>query len=182
MPYFSRLTDIVTCNLSDLLKESEQPEDTLTEIIQEMESGLSGARRSVNTAAGNVQRLHGDIEEQKSQLGIWLDEAKRKLSSGDEDAARIALLRKQETEDVIAGLEQEHEAAQATHRHLETMLRALEGRLADARRKHAEIAGPEMSAAKMESPLMASAPPESVPDSRSQAIEDELAALRKELG
>lgn len=57
MSYFSRLSDIVTCNLSALLVDSDDPVATLTEIINEMQQGISGARRSVSTARDNVARI-----------------------------------------------------------------------------------------------------------------------------
>ena len=37
MPYFSRLTDIVTCNLTEILITAENPAVTLREILYEME-------------------------------------------------------------------------------------------------------------------------------------------------
>ncbi|HEX6987669.1 MAG TPA: PspA/IM30 family protein [Planctomycetaceae bacterium] len=177
MTYFSRLTDIVTCNLTDLLKQADDPIATLDEIVLEMEEGLAGARRSVNTAAKNAERLRGEIEEQRNQVMIWKESARQAVAAGREDDARVALARKQELEDVAAGLEQEYAAAVATRDHLETTLRALQARLADARRKRAELAGDP-------------APPEPTPpyaapepaDDRSRAIEDELAALKRELG
>ena len=177
MTYFSRLTDIVTCNLTDILKQANDPLATLDEIVLEMEEGLAGAQRSVTTAANNAERLRGEIEAQRNQATIWKESARQSVAAGREDEARVALTRKQELEDVIAGLEQEHAAAVATRDHLETTLRALQGRLADARRKRSELTG-------------SSAPPEpaapysvaTAADTRSRAIEEELAALKRELG
>ena len=53
MTYFSRLTDIVTCNLTRLLAEADDTVAALQEIIAEMEAGMAGARRSMQTAQGN---------------------------------------------------------------------------------------------------------------------------------
>lgn len=177
MTYFSRLTDIVTCNLTDLLKQADDPIATLDEIVLEMEEGLAGARRSVNTAANNAERLRGEIETHRNQVTIWKESARQAVAAGREDEARIALARKQELEDVAAGLEQEYAAAVATRDHLETTLRALQARLSDARRKRAELTGESTPA----EPVSPYADPEPA-DSRNRAIEDELAALKRELG
>lgn len=177
MTYFSRLTDIVTCNLTEMVAQSDDPVATLDEIVLEMEEGLAGARRSVNTAAKNADLLRGEIETHRNQVTIWKESARQSLTAGREDEARIALTRKQELEDVAAGLEQEYAAAVATRDHLETTLRALQARLSDARRKRAEMTGEEVPA-EATSPYVT---PES-PDNRSRAIEDELAALKRELG
>jgi phage shock protein A len=63
MPHFSRLTDIVTCSLTAILEESDDPRATLGEVIQEMEEGLSSARRVAKTAAANRSRLEQEIAE-----------------------------------------------------------------------------------------------------------------------
>jgi phage shock protein A len=171
------LTDIVTCNMTDLLKQAEYPIEKLDEIVLEMEEGLAGARRSVNTAANNAERLRGEIDAHRNQVAIWKESARHAIVGGREDEARIALSRKQELEDVAAGLEQEYGAAVATRDHLETTLRALQARLMDARRKRAELTG-EATPAESSSPYAAPEPA----GGRSRAIEDELAALKRELG
>ena len=45
MSYFSRLTDIVTCNLTELLAREADPAAALEGIIAEMQEGLAGAKR-----------------------------------------------------------------------------------------------------------------------------------------
>ena len=177
MTYFSRLTDIVTCSLTDLLKEADDPVVAIDEILLEMEEGLAGARRSVNTAAKNAERLRGEVEAHRSQAATWMESAKQAVSGGREDEARIALTRKQELEDVAAGLEQEYAAAVATREHLETTLRALQGRLSDARRKRADLTG-DTAPPEPSSPYAA----QETADNRSRSVEDELAALKRELG
>ena len=176
MPFFSRLTDIVTCSLSDLLAETADPDAALAEIIAEMELGRAGAARSVATAAGTVDRLNRDVAEQRGEADRWRDEAKRELQAGREAEARTALLRKREAEDVTAGLEQELSAAESLLKHLRTTARALEARLNDAKRKRAALAAGEDLPAE---PTPAANPAAATAD---DGIEDELAALRAELG
>ena len=67
MSYFSRLTDIVTCNLSAILAEAEDPGATLEEIIEEMRTGIESARRSVKTAATNEVRVCEEIADLSNQ-------------------------------------------------------------------------------------------------------------------
>lgn len=177
MTYFSRLTDIVTCNLTAMLRASPDPAGTLAEIILEMEEGLAGARRSVATAAANAEKLRSEIDTLRGQVTAWREAARTALADGRESDARAAVSRKQEVEDVAAGLEQEYAAAVATRDHLETMLRALQGRLADARRKRLELAG---GSDENEGEI----PDGVTPDrkARTRAVEDELDALKREMG
>ncbi len=70
MTYFSRLTDIVTCNLSALLDSIADPQDALVRIIAEIEEGLAGAERSMRTAAKNAARLRSEIDEQSQEAAL----------------------------------------------------------------------------------------------------------------
>lgn len=179
MTYFSRLTDIVTCNLTELLKQADDPHAAVAQIIKEMEEGLAGARRSVTTATNNEARLFDEVTGHREQAQGWADKARQHLINQGEAEARQCLLRKRELEDLIAGLEQQHQAAVATREHLSTMQRALEARHSEALRKQAALqtngtVGPgEPSSAASSQP---------VPNDRLMQVDDELAALRKELG
>ncbi len=183
MPYFSRLTDIVTCSLTKILAEASDPEATLSEIISEMEEGLAGADRSAKTAAANEERLRGEIEGHGSQVAMWTVKAKDELAQNNEEEARTALMRKREVEDLIAGLNQQLEAAEATRQHLSTTQRALEARLAEAVRKQAKMQGDaepstdQPVAAATSQPVSASGD-----DTRARQIDDELEKLKRELG
>ena len=76
MSYFSRLTDIVTCNLSEILANESDPEAALRQIIYEMEEGRAGANRSVNTAVASQQRLSNELQEHSAQVELWMSKAK----------------------------------------------------------------------------------------------------------
>lgn len=174
MTYFSRLTDIVTCNLTRLLEEADDPAAALQEIIAEMEAGMTGARRSMQTAQANEDRIRSEVEEHSRQITHWSNRAKEHLVAGAEDQARLALVRKREVEDLIAGLEQQLLAAEQTREHLATTFRALEARLAEAHRRQQSGADGEHCSGNAE--VKASNPAHSL------EIEDELAALKRELG
>ena len=183
MSYFSRLTDIVTCNLSQLLSEAPDPHAAIADIIREMDEGLAGAQRSVKTAAASEQKLQREIDEHRAAVVSWTSKAKEQLGAGNESEARQSLLRKREVEDLIAGLEQQHKAAIATRQHLATMQRALEARLSEAFRKRDELgATTEVVAAVASPPANAASPKPAEMDERQRQIDAELEALKRELG
>ena len=117
MPHFSRLTDIITCNLTEILNGVSDPGQTLQEIVDEMNEGLAACRRNVRTAANNGERLHQEIAEYEVQVAEWKNRARLFLSEGDEEGARDSLRRKVEVEDLIAGLQPELDAANQTCQH-----------------------------------------------------------------
>ncbi|MFK7820185.1 MAG: PspA/IM30 family protein [Planctomycetaceae bacterium] len=181
MSYFSRLTDIVTCNLSEILKTADDPAAAIADVISEMEEGLSGCERCVHRAERAASDLRGELDEYAGQIGDWMDKAKTALASGDENAARQALLRKKEVEDLLAGLEREHKAAVATHDSLKTTLRALEARISEARRRAQEIESGTDSEGPSEDVELTGVEA-TIEASRSDMIEDELAELRRQMG
>ncbi|GAB4137255.1 MAG: hypothetical protein Tsb009_04740 [Planctomycetaceae bacterium] len=185
MSYFSRLTDIVTCNLSEILAQESDPQSAIQQIIAEMEEGRAGAQRAVNTAKASEERIRNEIEEFRAEISRWASQARTSLADGEENQARLALLRKQEAQDVVEGLEQQHQAALATVEHLSTTLRALEARLADAQRKSREMDVQNSTEAADPSDVSVSksdATSNSLENHpRSAQIEAELEALKKEL-
>lgn len=139
MAHFSRLTDIVTCNLTTLLTRNNNCAQFLEEVIREMDEGVAGAQRCVNTAISNVMRLEAEIAEQRSACQEWVCRAQEALRDQNDDQARLALERKYEVEDLIAGLEQQLQAAISTRDHLRTMQSAIQARRADALRRLEEL-------------------------------------------
>lgn len=180
MPHFSRLTDIITCNLSDIISQSGDPEATLAEIIDEMDEGLAACRRNVRTSTANSDRLHREIADSEQQIAEWKDRAKEALLDDDEDSAREALTRKAELEDLIAGLRPELDSANETTQHMLRIQKALEARHSEAVRKLEQLTGRawqpvlESETAVLSASAMSAA--------RGDDVEAELLKLKRELG
>lgn len=184
MPYFSRLTDIVTCQLTELLRQEDDPATALAGIIAEMEEGLAGARRSVATARRALQRIEEEWDEHQQQIESWTTAARTALSAGDEQQARLFLLRKQEAEDLATGLERQREAARATLEHLSTLQRAIEARLAEAQRRHNALLAGSVGEAEAEAVSVKTddlSRLKQLDAERSRRLEEELESLRREL-
>ena len=180
MPHFSRLTDIITCNLTEILNGVSDPRQTLQEIVDEMNEGLAACRRNVRTAANNGERLHPEIAEYEVQVAEWKNRARLFLSEGDEEGARDSLRRKVEVEDLIAGLQPELDAANQTCQHMLRIQKALEARQAEALRKMEQLTGLQATLKPTsESTAMATS---AASAARAREVEAELEALKRELG
>ena len=180
MPHFSRLTDIITCSLTQMLENAADPVALLREVIDEMEEGMSGARRAVRTAAANRDRLHDEIEQHSELILTWHAKARTALTAKDEAAARDALIRKVELEDLVAGLKPELDAAQSTHQHMLRIQKALEARHAEALRRLTDLTG-ESDPVRLESETAIHSAAQALRE-KSNEVEAELEALRRELG
>lgn len=179
MSYFSRLTEIITCNLSELLTREPDPLAALPRIILEMEEGLEGAARSVSAATASADRIAREIAEHQAQIDELTRQARAELLAGKEQEARELLIWKREIEDVVAGLRQQHQAAVNTRDHLTTTLRAVECRLSEARRRLAEhgvlSAPPASCSSAPQRPLAGLAA------ARARDVDSELEAMKRDL-
>lgn len=183
MTYFSRLSDIVSCNLQDLLRRSAAPEEELAAVISEMEQGLTAARRSAQSATQAEARLQQELRDNRTQIQSWTNRAREELVAGNDTAARQALLRKHELSDLTASLEQHHAAASSTRDQLTMTLRAIEARLAEAYRLRQSLLVGESAAESTVAAHSFSAVSAPAGDhTRATLIEDELEQLRRELG
>lgn len=179
MPHFSRLTDIVTCSLTEILEVSEDPHTTLTEVIQEMEEGLASSRRVAKTSRANCDRLEKEIAQHSTQVDSWVEKAKSALAAGDETSARDALTRKVEVEDLIDGLRPELQAAESNFQNMLRIQKALEARYSEARRRMSELTGTPTEV-RLESQTAVHAIAQSEQEKNSE-VEAELEALRREI-
>ena len=180
MPHFSRLTDIVTCSLTEILDASDDPQSTLKEVLDEMEEGLASARRVAKTSLSNRDRLQQEIAEHTEQANNWLERARTSLGAGDEASARQSLTRKVEVEDLIDGLRPELEAADANYRNMLRIQKALEARYSEASRRMIELTG-EPAEIRLESETAIHAIAQAQQEKNCE-VEAELEALRKQIG
>jgi phage shock protein A len=139
MSIFSRLSDIITSNINVLLDKAENPEVMIAQIIREMEEGFANARSYAATAIAAERRIGRELEQNRLQADQWKAKAREALAAGREDLARRALIRKREHEDLVKSLQRQHEEALETSQNVRTSLRALEARLAEARRKQRSL-------------------------------------------
>ncbi|HBH51849.1 MAG TPA: hypothetical protein DDY91_08160 [Planctomycetaceae bacterium] len=187
MTYYSRLSDIVSNRIEDLLSETSDQAQAITRIIAEIREGLTGAQRSVGAARNSVDRLVGELSERQGESEVLNTRARQQLQQGDETGARQTLLRRRECLDLAAGIEQQLVAARSTQEHMQTLHRAVEARLAEALRIDEKLRHGSLAIASVPNvttaPLLSTVPLSTVPDhSRMKLVEDDLLALRRELG
>jgi phage shock protein A len=135
MGIFSRLSDIISANVNALLDKAEDPEKMIVQVVREMEEGLANAKRFAVTAIAAERRLGRELEQNRTQSEFWKSKAREALVLHREDLARRILARKHEHEDLVRNLEIQYADAMETSANVRTVLRALEARLAEARRR-----------------------------------------------
>jgi phage shock protein A len=179
MPHFSRLTDIITCSLSEILSQCTDPQQTLQEILAEMQEGLNACSRNIKTSLANQQRLQQEIAAYELQIAEWRTRARQALLEAEEEEARNALRRGMELEDLVAGLRPELEATSSNSRNMSRIQKALGARFSEALRKLEELTG--SSSLFPAIPDSLNSQERSAADNSTETLEQKLEALKKDL-
>ena len=143
---FKRISDVLTANLNDLVDRVEDPERMIKQLIREMEENVNSAREGVIDALASEKQLAKELDNQRRQSEEWYNRARRAMENGNETLAREALLRKKEHDDLAGNLQGSWQSAKRTSEQLKAQLRALEGKLEEARLKKGSLVARQRAA------------------------------------
>jgi phage shock protein A len=146
MGFFSRLGDIVSANLNDLLDRMENPEKMLKQLLGEMEQAVGQGKEALVEAITAERRLEKEIGLYKARAAEWEAKAVEAVRKDRDDLARKALELQTESEDILSALEGELAAAHSNAEAARTQLRGLQAKYQEARRKQASLAARNVSA------------------------------------
>ncbi len=139
MGLFKRVNDIISANLNELIDGFEDPEKMLRQAIREMEGALSAVLDGAARVMANEKRLAKQLGNWQTQAESWKQRAEMAVRDNDDDAARHAIVRRQECEKMKCALQDQHTATEETARKLRRQIEAMRVRLAEAQRKAATL-------------------------------------------
>lgn len=140
MGLFKRLTDIITANVNDLLDRAEDPEKMIKQVVREMEDAVEAARRYTAQAMAGQKKLEKELQLDRRMRDEWEKKALEAVEAGRDDLARRALARKKEYDCLIDSLQAQFDTGTQTCDNLRATYRALQAKLADAKRKQLLLA------------------------------------------
>lgn len=111
MGILSRFTDIISANINALLDKAEDPAKMIDQYLRNMANDLAEVKRETASVMAEESRTKRLVDENAKEVAKYTDLAKKALLAGNEDDARIFLSKKQELEDVGAGLQTSYAAA-----------------------------------------------------------------------
>ena len=121
MGLISRMSTVIKARVSALLDRAEDPRETLDYAYQNQLEHLQDVKRGVVEVATARRRLELQVANLQTNTNRLDDQARRALSAGREDLARLALERKQtaaaqiqDLQGQIGGLEEQQEKLEAT--------------------------------------------------------------------
>jgi len=133
MGLFKKLRDLLEANISDLVNKAEDPEKMLNLYIERATEELKEFNVQVNRAVADELLLKQKIEAGEKEVQSWASQAKTAVQQGRDDLARIALERKQTTDNNVTDMRRQLVDQQAAVRDLQANYRVLEEKLNKAR-------------------------------------------------
>ena len=94
MSIFSRVSDIINANVSDMLDRAEDPQKMVKMLIFEREEQIDTARHGIAKAIAGEKKLEANLNKQRQEAAEWLAKAESAVERGDDDLARKCLSRK----------------------------------------------------------------------------------------
>ena len=146
MNFFSRVSDIINANISDLLDRAEDPEKMVKMLIFEMQEQLGLAREGVAKAIAGEKKLEAGLAKNRGEAATWQAQAEAAIGRGDEDLARKCLARKKDFEAIADSLQPQWQRARQTSDSLKSDLRRLEEKLGEAIRRRDNLIARQMAA------------------------------------
>src|SRR5690606_30583720 len=137
MGIFARLARLIKSNINDLISRSEDPEKMLHQIIIDMNNQLLEAKKQVAASIADEKRLAKQVEAEQARAVEWEKRAMMAVRAGDDGLAREALTRKGEHDALAEQYRIQWQKQKQAVDQLKLALRALNGKIEEAKRKKA---------------------------------------------
>lgn len=128
MGILDRMSRLVRANVNDLIDRAEDPEKMIDQIIRDMQTNITDARRQVAAMIAQEKELAADLRESQELSTEWGEKARRAVAAGKDDLAREALRRKRDSDENLSVYEQQHTVQEQTVSKLKSQLTALESK------------------------------------------------------
>jgi phage shock protein A len=135
MGIFSRLAQLIKSNLNDLISKSEDPEKMLNQVVLDMSSQLTEAKKQVAQSIADEKRLAKQLEQEAANSAEWERRAMMALRAGNEELAKEALARKKEHDLLATTFKDQWAKQKAAVDSLKKALRLLNDKIEEAKRK-----------------------------------------------
>lgn len=104
MSILNRFTSIISANINAVIDKMEDPEKMIDQYLREMLEDLAEVKSSTASVMAEETRSKREVDQNEAEVNKFEQLAKKALEAGNEDDARIFLSKKQEVENVGAGL------------------------------------------------------------------------------
>ena len=133
MSIFSRMTDIIQSNITNLLDRAEDPSKMIRLMIQEMEDTLIEVRSGTVSLLANRKELERSVASLRARASDWSAKAELAVTKGRDDLAKLALLARKDAEEESEELNSQLQALAETIDLHHSDVQKLEAKLAETK-------------------------------------------------
>lgn len=139
MNLFNRFAKVTQANALRVLQSLEKPEKIMEQALVDMQKDLVQVRQSYAEITSSQRRLAKERDEAQDQADHWMKRAELALRTGNDGLAKEALARKQQQLDVVKKIQLQIDAQNAAADKLYDGMRALEGKIVEAKERKSEF-------------------------------------------
>lgn len=147
MSILERFSDIISANINAIINRMENPEKMIDQYLRDMIDDLAEVKQSTASVMAEETRAKRELEDNEAQVQKYEGLAKKAIQAGNDDDARIFLAKKQEIEDIGAGLASAYATAHENAIKMRQMYDKLANDIETLKQRRAVIKG-KMSVAK----------------------------------
>jgi len=131
MNLLERVLTLLRANLNTVIEKSDDPEKALRQLQLDMRNQLVQVKTQVATAIAEGHKLRTRSEERKVEADLWMKKAEQAIQQGNDDAARIALVRYNDFTKQVQRYQQQQKDQEHLVRTMRTALRQLEVKISE---------------------------------------------------
>jgi phage shock protein A len=135
MNLFDRFQRVAKSNLNNILQNLEDPEKIMNQAVEDMQADLVKVRQSYAEVTATQRRLLKQKEQAEAVSNDWYKRAQLALQAGNEELAREALSRRQQTADEASNLQQQIDLQAASIDKLYEGMQVLEKKILESKSK-----------------------------------------------
>ncbi|MCD7827301.1 MAG: PspA/IM30 family protein [Clostridiales bacterium] len=113
MGILSRFKDIMSANINALLDKCEDPAKMIDEYMRKLMDQLAEVKKETSAVMAEEKRAKRALDENSEQIKKYEDLAKKALTAGNEEDAKVFIAKKQSYDAKTATLTETYEAAKA---------------------------------------------------------------------
>ena len=135
MNLFNRFVKVSQANALKVIQSLEAPEKIMNQALIDMQNDLVKVRKSYAEITSSQRRFANERDEAQVQADHWYQRAQLALRSGNDGLAKEALSRKQQQLEIVKKIQLQIDGQSAAADKLYEGLRALEGKIIEAKEK-----------------------------------------------
>src|SRR5690625_2084265 len=99
MSILSRFQDIISSNINAIFDRMEDPEKMIDQYLRNMLNDLAEVKKNTASVMAEESRAKRLVDDNEAEVNKYHEFAKKAISAGNDDDARVFLNKKQELED-----------------------------------------------------------------------------------